>query len=107
MNWPWHRKRRDWQIQPFDVYWNGNEASFIVRDGWEPFAVSGFPNTLTANQIRVWTRRRRSSKKVYEIKIQSAGWGGHQVILHLSEGWEPFGVSDSFGSHIVWFRRNA
>jgi hypothetical protein len=109
VNWPWHRKRHDWEIQPFDIHWNGSEASFIVHDGYELFGVSAVPNTTDLNQIRVWTRRRADQRhhKVYEIRFQSAGWGGHQVLLHLTEGWEPFGVSDSFGNHIIWFRRPA
>jgi hypothetical protein len=105
VNWPWHR---DWQIQPIDQHWNGSESSFIVRDGWEPFGVSAVPNIQDPqNWIRIWTRRRERGfrRKQYEIKIQQAGWGGHQVILHLSGGWEPFGVSDSFGNHLIWFRR--
>jgi len=46
-------------------------------------------------------------KKVYEIA--QAGWGGHEVVLHLSEGWEPFSVQtiqNDFGwQTIIWFRR--
>jgi hypothetical protein len=106
MRWPWNR---DWQIQPQDTHWLGSPISFIIRDGWEPFGVSKVPNTTDPNQIRVWLRRRAFGfrRKQYEIKIHNAGWGGHQVILHLSQGWEPFGVSDSSGNHIIWFRRRA
>jgi hypothetical protein len=49
---------------------------------------------------RLWT------KKNYEIRVQSAGWGGHQVLLHLTEGWEPFAVSISPPDQpIIWFRK--
>jgi hypothetical protein len=58
MKWPW---QRDWQIQPQDLRWVGFEASFIIKDGWEPFGVSNVPNTTNPNQIRVWTRRRERS----------------------------------------------
>ena len=106
MNWPWHRKRHDWQIQPQDIHWLGFETSFVIREGWEPFGVSSVPNALDQNQIRVWTRRQSDKGKQYEIKMQSAGWGGHQVILHLSAGWEPFAVSISAPDQpIIWFRR--
>lgn len=109
MNWPWHRKRRDWQILPQDVHLNPFqlENSFIVRQGWEPFGVTAVPNTTDANQLRIWTRRRENThyRRQYEIKIISAGWGGHQVLLHLTAGWEPFAVSDSSGNHIIWFRK--
>jgi hypothetical protein len=110
-NWPWHRKRGDWQILPQDFRWNGFEGTFLFQGGWEPFAVSTVPNTLETNRLRVWTRRREGGEarrdRDYEINVRSAGWGGHQVPLHLIEGWEPFGVQDSYDNHIVWFRRAA
>ena len=109
MNWPWHRKSRGWEIYPQDIHLNpfSLDISFIVREGWQPFGVSSVPNTTDPNQLRIWTRRRERTYKntVYEIKIASAGWGGHQVLLHLTDHWEPFGVSDSFGNPIIWFRR--
>ena len=113
MNWPWHRKRCDWQILPQDVHLNPASAdiSFVILGGYEPFGVSAVPNTLDQNQVRIWTRRREPktthNNTVYEILISSAGWGGHQVLLHLSSGWEPFAVSDSFGNATIWFRREA
>jgi len=100
-------KNKIWEIQPLDIHWNGFEASLITSDGWEPFGVTSVPNTIKPNQIRVWSRRvvKKKWKDAWEIKIQSVGWGGHQILLHLSAGWEPFGVADSFGNHIIWFRR--
>jgi hypothetical protein len=103
--------KRTWEIQPTDIHWLGFEASFIVANGWEPYGVSPVPNTLDQNQVRLWLRRRPPRfwhRKQREIKIQSAGWGGHQILLHLSSGWEPFGVSISPPDQpIVWFRRAA
>jgi len=50
-----------------------------------------------------WRRR----KTVWELS--QAGWGGHEVLLHLTAGWEPFAVSteqtDSGPQFIIWFRR--
>jgi hypothetical protein len=107
--WPWHRKHRKWEIQPVDIHLNplSPDIIFVVRDGWEPFGVSPVPNTLDPNQLRIWTRKREGDKryKAYEIKIANAGWGGHEVLLHLSAGWEPFGVSMSYENHQIWFRR--
>lgn len=106
---PTAKPERTWEIQPTDIHWNGSEASFIVKDQWEPFGVLPVPNTLDPNQVRLWTRRPvdHKKRKSFEIKIQSAGWGGHEVVLHLTAHWEPFGVSDSAGNHIIWFRREA
>jgi len=46
-------------------------------------------------------------KKVYELS--QAGWGGHEVFLHLTAGWEPFNVvvieTDLGPQYIIWFRR--
>jgi len=109
--WFWRRKKKiEWEIQPVDVHQFGSEISYIVNDNWEPFGVSPVPNTLEPNLVRIWRRRPKDAKlrRPYEIKIQSAGWGGHQVILHLTSGWEPFGLSISPPDQpIVWFRRNA
>ena len=104
--------RREWEIQPRDIHLNplSPDISFIVQDGWQPFGVTGVPNSADQNQIRLWLRRRPPlfwHRKPYEIRIQNAGWGGHQVLLHLTAGWEPFGVSDSAGNHLIWFRRQA
>lgn len=112
MNWLfWRRRKPEWEIQPLDVHWLGYETSLIISDGWEPFGVSAVPNTLNSNQIRIWRRRPKHGPRPafgYEVKVQSAGWGGHQVILHLTEGWEPFGLSISPPDQpIVWFRRRA
>lgn len=87
----------------------GFESSYVIRQGYEPFGVSSVPNALDQNQIRVWTRRQGTKDhfKQYEIKVQSASWGGHQVLLHLSSGWEPFAVSDTGEAHIIWFRKDA
>lgn len=108
----WRRKKKkiEWEIRPFDIHWVGFETSFIVNDGWEPYGVSTVPNTLDQNQIRVWTRRLTSHKRSrpYEIKMQSAAWGGHQVLLHLTDGWEPFAVAISPPDQpIIWFRKRA
>ncbi len=107
MRWRFWKRKTTWEIRPFDCVWNGSETSFIVHDGWEPFGVTPVPNTLNQNFIRLWTRRPEGARQKfgYEIKVQSAGWGGHQVLLHLTDGWEPFGASDSFGNHIIWFRK--
>ena len=109
MHWPWHRKRHDWDILPQDIHLNPSslDVSFVIREGWEPFGVTDVPNTTDPNQTRIWTRRRENVRyhRDYEIKIQNAGWGGHEVLLHLTTGWEPFAVSDSFGNPIIWFRR--
>lgn len=112
MNWFfWKRKKKvTWEIRPYDIHWLGFETSYIVNDGWEPYGVTPVPNALDQNQIRIWTRRPSSVKKSkpYEIKMQSAAWGGHQVLLHLTDGWEPFAVSISPPDQpIVWFRRAA
>ena len=110
MNWPWYRKRRNWEIRPYDLPWLGQELSFVVMDGWEPFGVSPVPNTLNPNQVRMWTRRRENTHYPfgYEIKVQQAGWGGHEVMLHLTSGWEPFALSITGPDQpIVWFRRKA
>ena len=105
------RFRRTWEIHAEDVHNPGFEISYIVRDGWEPFGVSDVPNTLDPNQVRLWLRRRSRRfwhRKPREIHIQSAGWGGHQVILHLTAGWEPFGLSiTGVDQPIVWFRKAA
>lgn len=106
MNWFfWRKQPVEWVILPHDIHWPGFETSFIIEDSWEPYGVTPVPNTLDVNQIRLWTRRPRKFKKrkSYEIKIQQGGWGGHQVLLHLSSGWKPFAVSDSSGNHIIWF----
>jgi hypothetical protein len=107
--WPWHRKTHNWEIRPLDQHLNPTtqEQSFIVREGWEPFGVTPVPNTTDPNQLRIWTRRRENThyRRDYEIKIVSAGWGGHQVLLHLSSGWEPFAVSMSYDNHLIWFRK--
>lgn len=103
--------RRTWEIHAEDVHYVGQPISYIVRDGWEPFGVSPVPNTLDQNQIRLWLRRRTPRfwhRKPHEIRIETAAWGGHQVLLHLTGGWEPFGVSISPPDQpIVWFRRPA
>lgn len=101
-------KKREWQIRPSDIRWVGYEESVIITDGWEPFGVSPVPNTLNPNQIRLWLRRQLVPKHrhPWEIRIQQAGWGGHQVGLHLTAHWEPFGVSISPPDQpIIWFRR--
>lgn len=105
-----HRKKRNYEIQPWDIHWPGFETFFVLKDGWEPFGVSSVPNALDQNQIRLWLRRRVDFKwrwwrrKPYEIRIQQAGWGGHQVLLHLTDGWKPFGLSISPPDQpIVWF----
>jgi hypothetical protein len=107
MNWFfWRKPKVEWSIRPFDIHWMGFETSYVIRDGWEPYGVTPVPNALDQNQIRLWTRRPlKYKKRTYEIKIQSGSWGGHQVLLHLSDGWEPFAVSDSSGNHIIWFRK--
>lgn len=109
--WPFKNKLIKWTVTSRDVHLNPTspEISFIVSDGWEPFSVTDIPNTLDQNQKRVWIRRatfRIWHRKDYEIRIQQWGWGGHEVFLHLEDGWEPFGVSDSFGNHMIWFRKN-
>lgn len=105
------RFRSTWEIHAEDIHWMYGTASYIVREGWEPFAVSDVPNTLNPNQVRLWLcrkTRRWWHRRPREIEIQSAGWGGHEVILHLSAGWEPFGVSIELPDQpIVWFRRPA
>lgn len=110
--WGWisvRKPRPPWEIQPQDLHLNPAqpEISFFIRDGWEPFGTSAVPNTLDPNQIRLWTRRPANHKNMrdYDIKIASAGWGGHEVFLHLTAGWKPFCVSDSYGNHIIWFCR--
>jgi len=110
VNWHWPPwKKGNWEILPIDQHLNptSQEQLFVVHDGWEPFGVSPVQNTLDSNQIRIWTRRRETAHRntAYEIKIVSAGWGGHEVLLHLSSGWEPFGVSMSFDNHLIWFRK--
>lgn len=54
MNWPWQRKTRNWEIRPFDLHWLGQELSFIVVEGWEPFALS----ITGPDQPIVWFRRK-------------------------------------------------
>lgn len=108
MRWPWQH-RLEYEIQPRDIHLNplSSDISAFLDDEWEPFGVTAVPNTLDPNQIRLWLRRpvKHKRRKAYEISIASAGWGGHEVLLHLTQGWAPFGVSDSSGNHIIWFRK--
>jgi hypothetical protein len=101
------KPKKLWQIQPRDVHWNGYEMSVIIKDGWEPFGVTRVPNSLNQDLVRLWMRRptKFKKRKQYEVRIQQGGWGGHQVILHLTEAWEPFGVSESYDNALIWFRR--
>lgn len=110
MNWQFWKRFIEWEIQPIDIRWVGGEAALLIFDGWEPFGVSEVPNTTNPNQVRVWRKRRKKFRKHlrYEVRIQSAGWGGHEVLLHLTGGWEPFGLSISPPDQpIVWFKRRA
>lgn len=51
--------------------------------------------------------RLRRKRKVWELS--QAAWGGHQVLMHLTAGWEPFAITEEetvLGTQwIVWFRR--
>ena len=104
----WPRKPREWMITSQDLHYNGYEASATLQDGWQPIGVTYVPNVLGPPQLRLWLRRPHNFKKTKPqvIKIQSAGWGGHEVILHLSQFWVPIGVDTSPGSTdqaIIWF----
>jgi len=49
-------------------------------------------------------------KKKIQWEMSQAAWGGNQVLLNLTQGWEPFAVTyqpptAELGVSIVWFRR--
>jgi len=96
-----------------DLHFNGQEAQATLLYGWEPFGVTYVPNILVpGSQLRLWVRRRKKIKdaKPRVIRIQSAGWGGHEVMLHLTQFWKPIGVDTAPGSSdqaIVWFVKDA
>lgn len=103
------RKPVEWMITSQDLHYNGQEAQATLQDGWEPFGVTYVPNILIPNsQLRLWIRRPVKHKKIKPrvIRIQSAAWGGHQVLLHLSAFWTPIGVDTAPGSPdqaVIWF----
>ncbi len=109
MRWPWQHREVEYMIQPRDIHLNPLSSDILtyLENEWEPIGVTAVPNTLDPNQIRLWMRRpvKFHKRSRYQIRIANAGWGGHEVLLHLTQGWEPFGVSDSYGNPIIWFRK--